>query len=731
MLQKETVDSMVLADAQGATLPVEAPWEGSVRPFQEKPTIHINGQPVPPFLYAQTDIPAARSWNEQPRRNLANFAALGVRLYQVDVCLAHCWRKPDEFSIELARRQVAGVLAVCPDAAVFIRVHVNPPHWWMKANPDEMVGYATGEAEDEGEVERLITRDMDRVVRVSLASDKWREELGGIFTRFCQELARSPEGKRVVGLHLACGAYGEWHYWGVYHGPDTGPAMTRHFRSWLASKYRSDDALKKAWGRPEAMLKAATVPAHADRIGTSHGIFRDPAREQWLLDYFKCLQEVVADDVLYFCRLAKTHWPRPLITGTFYAYFMYVGTESATGGHLEIERLQASPDVDYFSAPSSYYKECRDVGGTGQPRGFPASARLHGKLWLVEMDQPPVGGRERIGGDPEQHGDSIAQMRRNVMGTFHQGMGLWYYDFGPGKPVVDVTRCSGWWDHPTLLAEVRRLKLLFDERFDRPFEPVADVAVLYDTQVYYHLAPQEKVNVVDRDVVDRLSAAICRSGVIADTFYLTDMEKIDWSRYRAVVLANAYVLSSGQRRFLREQVARNGRHLLWMYAPGFSDGEQIGEDMIGQATGIGVSHSEAPYARIQIDAAGLPAVQYEFRVPNPLFAVSDPAALAVGRFVGSRDVAVARKDSADAVSWFFAMPPCVPGVLREVFRQAGAHVYSDCDDVVLGGGGLLTVHTLDGGPRHLRLRSGKVNEVTLSPRSTTVFDAESGQVVLA
>ena len=47
------------------------------------------------------------------------------------------------------------------------------------------------------------------------------------------------------------------------------------------------------------------------------------------------------------------------------------------------------------------------------------------------------------------------------------------------------------------------------------------------------------------------------------------------------------------------------------------------------------------------------------------------------------------------------------------------------------GEGLLMVHTLDGGPRRLHLPGGRTVEVTLPPRSTTLFDAENGAPMLS
>lgn len=53
---------------------------------------------------------------------------------------------------------VDGVLDVCPDATVFLRLHVRPPKWWVKEHPEEDTSYFGGEAipDIEGGLFRLI-----------------------------------------------------------------------------------------------------------------------------------------------------------------------------------------------------------------------------------------------------------------------------------------------------------------------------------------------------------------------------------------------------------------------------------------------------------------------------------------------------------------------------------------------------------------------------------------------
>ena len=58
-------------------------------------------------------------------------------------------------------------------------------------------------------------------------------------------------------------------------------------------------------------------------------------------------------------------------------------------------------------------------------------------------------------------------------------------------------------------------------------------------------------------------------------------------------------------------------------------------------------------------------------------------------------------------------------------------MYLPPSDVIHAGGGVVCVHSLDGGPHELKLKSGKTVRLSLPPRSTTLYDAESGATLIA
>lgn len=705
-----------------------AQLRAKVASYQNRPTIFINDRPQSPQIYALTHAFGGRwSWEEKPARNLRNFCEAGIRLFQVDLYLEDIWYKnAPELDIEKAQRQVRGVLDACPDAAVFVRLHTNAPYWWNELHRDECTEYADGPVDQQtyGPPRNLEDGDPDRPLRASLASLRWRQEAGEKVREFCQRMAATPEGQRMAGIHVAGGVYGEWHYWGfIEHDPDTGPAMTRYFREWLRKKYGSDAALQHAWQTTQFTLGNATVPDTAERTRCLDGIFRDPAKERRVIDYFTAQQEVVAEDIEHFCRIVKQAWPRPLVVGVFYGYFHMTFCRQAAGGHIFIERILNCPDVDYLSGPQTYWEITRKAGGSGNSRGIVESALLHGKLWLDEIDNGYLQTwRDMDFVHSRLFSDSVyaSVLSRSVALPLMRGAGFWYYDFGRHLN-------SGWWDSPLYLDRIRELKTFFDKQLHQPHRPAADVLYVYDQENFYYLKNQRQP--LCEDVPDQMVEEALRSGTAGDHVYLFDLQKVDLKRYKAVVFVNAYKMSAADRQFIREKVAQNGRTLIWNYLPGYTDGRENNFGFVSELTGMQLRAIESPdKPKVHFSK---PDISWTFEsAVQPLVAIAEPGVEILGRLDSLGHSVIARKRFPTYTSVLAALPIHGSETWREVLRAAGCHVYNEQNDFTFANGNLVLLHTASGGARSLRLRNGRMVQVDLPGAATWVLDAATGEVVV-
>ncbi|MGO8814158.1 MAG: hypothetical protein ACLQVG_05735 [Terriglobia bacterium] len=698
-----------------------------------RPTLFLNGQPMLPTIYALGHCPGYRfAWEERAEYSIAEFAGSGVRLFQAEVWMEQLWTAEHEFSIEQARKQIRGILDAYPEAAVMLRLQVNSPPWWNQAHPEECVQWANGPLEDPPRwgIPSMVPMEFDlrRVPRHSMASQRWLDECGGKTRDFCRALAATPEGKALFCVQVAAGVYGEWHYYGfIENEPDTGPAMTRRFREWLRTKYGTDTSLQTGWNDHEATLATATVPGTEERMRCD-GYLRNPLRDRKVIDYLHCQHQAVTDAFIHFCRTVKESWPRPILTGGFHGYWFTMFGRMGMGGHLEVRRALESPYVDVLCAPQSYHHLA--LGEPGMSRGLTDSGRLHGKLWLDEMDSAPEIWDKNIP-DQQAHDDSVAILRRNVLGPFSRGMGLWYYDLVCEREPQPSGRAAGWWDSPEMQAEIVQLGKLQADRNRRPFASGADVLLVFDTESFYYSAHNGKLDPVSTELVDATTADLFRSGAAFDMVYLFDLGKLDLRPYKAVIFANTFCVDAAQRKLIQAKVAQDGRHLVWSCAPGLIDGTNSDPAGISSLVGIKVVPVKTSPARVMVQASNAPACTFGFdRTIEPLFAVEDDAAIAVGKLQGSEHVGLARKKLGGHTAWFSSVPLRDANLLRYLLGEAGAHIYNDQGDILYAGSGMVILHSVRGGPRALTLRNGRRIETQLPPACTWVFDSESGEKLM-
>ena len=729
---------LVLANFVQYTSSGQMPLESRVAVVNGKPSLVINGKACNPMIYSLTDVPGGRwSWEELPAHNLRSFCTAGFELFQVDLFFDHAWKEDGSIDLTITQQQLRGVLAVCPAAKIFIRFHVNPPKWWQKKFPGENTIYADTKAKPDYDwgVQRIIEDDEENPERFSLASEKWKTEASSMLIEYLEKLAGLPEANSIAGIQVASGVYGEWHYWGfIENEPDISLPMLNYFKKWLKNKYKTDAALQKAWADKTVTLSSVSLPSMSERKSTSAGIFRDPQKERKIIDYYEAQQTCVADDIIQFCKVVKDSWPRPIITGAFYGYYYAVFGREVAGGHLELQRVLSSPYVDYLSGPGTYYPDAVLPGDAYRSRSLLTTIRLHGKLWLDEMDQQPplVPLKDSLFSTSLKQ--SIGMVRRNVMSTFVQGAGLWFYDFGPsgfngGKRLNDHGSW-GWWDEPSLMKDIAHLKQILDKQFEKPFVRDADVLLVHDTKSFYYTGSDRASSFMGHWANNWIPPAIYKSGVVHDVVHIDDLTYLNLDNYKAIVFINNWTMNESQKKLIQEKVAKNGRHLIFLYAPAFSNEVKLDEKFVEQVTGFSlrmINDDHPKTIKLDKDLFIEGTITVWNRAINPIFIVEDNTANPLGYLDNSKDIGAARKTFTTHESWFFSLPPNDVGLWRAVFRQCGAHIYEDSGDVVYAGNGMVVIHTNQGGKRNITLRNGLAIQVDLEPYSTLIIDAATGK----
>ncbi len=292
---------------------------------------------------------------------------------------------------------------------------------------------------------------------------------------------------------------------------------------------------------------------------------------------------------------------------------------------------------------------------------------------------------------------------------------------------------KGNWDHPVSWRTSGRAKLLMEARTPQEYQSGADVLFVFDTESFYHTASLRGTDPVSSVLIDYNTLTAFRSGVVFDPIHIDDLEAVDLSPYKVVIFGNTFVMDEKTRQMIHDRVARNGRTLIWFYAPGYSDGESLDPARVTHLTGFNLVPARL-HAAAEIEVA-LPESTLTYTLGSeamsPIFAIDEPDVEVLGRFRETGQTAIGKKTFPDHTAWYVALPNTGVEPLRSLLRKSGAHTYSTRGDIVYAGSGIVLLHTREGGIHELLLRSGTRVSFDLPPGpNTLVLDATTGESLL-
>jgi hypothetical protein len=561
---------------------------------------------------------------------------------------------------------------------------------------------------------------------------------------FVAHLNRTGLINRITAFQPGAGHTGEWvkGETSMYSlCSDYSQPMRRHFRSWLRHTYGDDlAALRAAWNNSRVTFETAEVPSQEDQLQTKLYTFRDPARERNVIDYYQCLADLSADLVIDFCRTAKEATQGTKLAGAFYGYLMELAlnggffgerpesdySEYQRSGHLGLRRVLESPYVDFLVGPYCYL--FRGIGGDAPAEQPAESARLHGKLIIVEDDT-----RTHINHDPDfghvnSLSESVAILQRNFAQVVTHGQGIWWL-FESIDPAQE----------PAFAPLLRNFRELGDFLVQTDRAPSAEIAVLLDDESF--LYESDRIN-LDLPLINQQQLwGLARTGAPYDVYLLQDFIEGRLKPYKLYIFLNPLRLDRKRREALNLELRKDGRVALWIYAPGFlEDGPSL--EHMRDLTGFKFAMGKQPWGPLMHVAdfthpitKGLP--QDLFWGTNnklsPIFYLDDPEARELGRVVfskGNCKPSMGVKSFPGWTSIYVAAPNLPAPVLRGIAGFSGVHLYSQDGDVLYAARNLLAVHTVSGGDRTFRLPRREEEVYDLFERRTVARDTSEVRVTL-
>lgn len=693
--------------------------KAEVKPHNGTPTLFLNGEAS---FYSCQWMSSSPAQEEFPAEGCVRaFGKAGVHIYATGPEVFKQSRA-EMFDFSHVSLGMQRVMAADPDALFHLRLYFETPEWWNEENP--------GECEISSEGVRL---------NQSYASTVWHDEVNNYLRALIAYLKSVDLDGRVIAYQPMAGICGEWikNVTSMQErSGDFSEPMRANFRTWLRGIYEDNGgALKAAWSDPEVTFENAEVPSGEQQHTTTHGLFRDPAREQQVIDYYRCLADTCATVLLDFSHTIKVETGSEVLAGAFFGYLMdlawndcFFGSEVdrsdmstiQRSGHLGLRKVLASPDVDFLVSPYGY--AFRGLGGDGLPMPPSESLRLHGKLYLYEEDSRLHNLMDADGRNYKpEHGPAIHN--RCFAQSLTHGLGIWWFADWPAGSYEDLPKTE-----PAFQPLLENYQKIGSWALGLDRTPSSEVAVLIDDESFFYETIRNTINLPL--IFQQRVWGLPRFGAPHDVYLLQDLIDGKLPPYKLYIFLNPVRLDRHRRDALASQIRRNGRVSLWLYAAGYLE-DSPSLDNMADLTGFQFGKGNNAWGPMM----HVTNFQHEITRDiaqdlmwgtnnslNPVFHLDDPDMTELGQVVyslGRCKPGMGVKEFEDWRSVYIAAPNVPAPVLRGIARYAGVHLFSEDGDVLYATQDLLSVHTLSGGVRKFRLPG----------RAATVYDLYNRELV--
>ena len=363
-------------------------------------------------------------------------------------------------------------------------------------------------------------------------------------------------GGRIRAYILSCGGTSEWYEY------DRGRTSLKKNLAW------------QKWCRDRGKDYGESVP---DQIAIHRAAFEnlvyDPVTESDKIDYWRFHNEVIASALLSFASTAREAIPREKEIGAFFGYYYVSDARHCSFGHLDYERVLASPDIDFFIAPGNYSE--RGMGGGSGSQLVHSSARLHGKRLLHEIDFGPHTQKTWYVGVWETQADDIAGNTREAAFAIANGCSYWWFDMWGGT--------SGFYDDPVLRKRIAKLAEITRRYSGAMPNPVDEVLLVADPESIFHLNERDEK---ERAFGQYFRNTLSKTGVPFDVCTLSDLRVRDVSNTKVFVVPAAINITADKKALLESKVMVDGKTVVWCYAPGLSDGATLDAARVGHYAGV-------------------------------------------------------------------------------------------------------------------------------------------------
>lgn len=687
-----------------------------IEEYNGTPTLMIDGEPYGSFFYLRPDLDVYLSTDAETRiykSDLDLYITYGGSLYKGGTNGSNpIWREDGTIDYDAFDSTVYDTLAANGNAYVMVNIGMFAPEWWLASHPDDVV-LSLG-------IDGKEYKQSD----VSLGSETFRKEAGEVLRKLIKHMKEQTYYNRVFGIKISGGQTYEWMNWGVgaKYGPDYSKASKDGFKKYLKSKYKTVDALRKAWNNSEVTFETANSPTYYDTTmnGSNKSFYLGSVESgsypQNIVDWNLWLSESVTDSFLYYCQIAKEETDNNLIVGGYNGYIWTFNSYDALGkSHTSFDRVLDSEYVDWIASPENYGE--RMLGQSNTYMTMTGSVMSHGKIYISEQDnRTSLSTTYASSWDGEwsfstgvEHTlqNTVYAEKRDFAHALTDGSGEWLYDM-----------YGGWLDDDQIYDFISDSKAEFDFSLNINKNNLNDVAVIVGDESYAYMCADTNNNMqytLNYSLLQVQRAHLAAMGAGYDTYVMSSFLDNKVPEHKLYIILSPTEIDAEMNNALNKHLKVNGHCVVWVYLPGISDGEKYSLENIKNVTGYSVGITEKTTSlNVEITdgnnplTKGLKGVVYGDKTPlgiSPAAYIKDTLGVTVlGKNVELGLPGLGIKDMGKWTSVYSTAPCLTVDMLRNLLKMTGCHIYSESNgDVVYNNSNYVALHSSDAGNKTITL----------------------------
>ncbi len=624
------------------------------------PRILINGKKELPLIYFGDAFESARN-------KTVAFQQAGIHLQIIPIFRKdYYWVGNKQYRFDRIDRAIMENVRRNPNGNFIIGINASPYKSWATEFPTETAVNRTGKQQ--------VSRH-GRKSPPCLYSKVYQAQAKAYIRSAIEHMKKQPYYKAIAGFMITGNEDGQFYYqvkYGRYMDEAYPPSALEPFREFLRKRYNNDvNALQKAWNRRNITFETAAPPRVLRPLNT---FFWDRSKDMAYWDTSVFMNEGMGEFADAMCMEARRAAGKKVITVMWWGR----GGEQFVQPHFaQTKVVLPGKGMDLMGGQPGYWGE-RENGNISYYPHIVDSARLNNKIPMIEADfrtWTSVFKNLRVDYHVSRYWTPDAlrnALFREAGKLFSVGGGMWFYDM-----------TAGWFNDPRSMKYAAQLKKAADKLAanDAPFSP-AEIALVADEENF--LATSEQLhcwNGPNFHSVRKPQRSMMRAGVKYDYIYLSDLISRKMTHHKVYCFLNLYHITPEKEAYINS-LRKDGKVLVWVYAPGYSTDNGLSTTNISRITGIKVKTlSPGTQKAVFVESpvsTGLSGK--EAGLDNALgalrFAVTDADAQPICRYTGG-GIAGAMKKYPAYTSIYLAQPsPFTAEFLAKIARYAGVHIFN-------------------------------------------------------